>query len=167
MDAIQALTSAQHVIDVAQKALEQDASGSLTLTAQPLAHAVAGLSSTGLSPLQLSFAIGPLLAHSAPLLLSKIPSQYQHAVQDVGTVVTTAGVAVSQGSTWQSALGYGIATAFSARIYHRIALHPNGLLASLANFANGFKSNQPVAMTMLTSTGQGTDQLTPKTQAGQ
>ncbi len=116
----------------------------LTATAQALQGALALAQQPGFSPITLIAMAAPVVAHSAPALLAKVPDVLKPAAQDAGVVLTTAAVSMMAGSDWKTALGYGVAQAGAGRIYHFIALHPSGPMSILAGILKGIVPTKPV-----------------------
>jgi hypothetical protein len=102
----------------------------VTTTAQVVSQ-VAG--QQGVSPLQLSLMLGPLVSHAIQPVAAKIPASLKPALIAVGSIVAGALATSAQtGMPFNQALGYGVGTALAAKLYHLGVLKDGGALAALA-----------------------------------
>ena len=102
----------------------------ITTTAQVI-QAAQQVSQSGFSPQTLVIAAGILNSHVAQGFAAKLPDSIRPLVIAIGSAVITAGAAVSAGSDWRTAVGYGIGAAAVGKVYHLAALKPDGVLAGL------------------------------------
>lgn len=107
----------------------------LTTTAQAVQQAVAAVDPAALTPLQLAMAAGPVLAHLVKPYADRVPAGLRPLAIGLGMAAVTTLTAVSQGTPWKSALGYGLTTAFGGKLYHALVLKDGGVLAPKATEA--------------------------------
>lgn len=110
----------------------------VSLTAQTLPVVQAALDTAkaaGLTPDQLMLAAGVVYSHVANSIAPRIPEALRPvAIAAVGAA-STAGVALLNGASWSSALGYGLGSAAVSKLYHTVVFNPKGLLSVLASLA--------------------------------
>jgi hypothetical protein len=156
----QTIQQAAETLQAAQRSLSE-----LNTAAAPLAAGA----QAGLTPLQLALAAGPLMAHSVQPFVDKLPASFKPVILAVGMAAATAATAMTQGSTWQAAAGYGVATALAAKGWHLAFLKNGGLLDALNAFAKAPTGNTVINTTQAAPSAPeapvvATAPITPSTQ---
>ena len=102
----------------------------VTSTAKVI-ETVQSLQSGGLSPDKLVIAAGIISSHIAGGVADKIPTAFRPLAIALGSAAITAGAAVTAGTPWQQALGYGVGSAAVGKLYHLTLLKDGSLLSGL------------------------------------
>ena len=111
----QTLQDAVQTLQAAQSAL-----GQLNTAAQSIKTAAA--STAGLSPMEIALAVGPIISHISKDVTKYIPDSLRGPASILSMIGATTIGAISQGTPWQQAVGYGFVTALTGTAwYHAVA----------------------------------------------
>jgi len=108
----------------------------LTTTAA-VANTATAATQAGFTPAQLAMMMGPVIAHAIQPIAAKIPASLKPTLIAAGAIAVGAfTTSVQTGMSFKQALGYGIGTALSAKLYHLGVLKDGGVIGSVMQGMN-------------------------------
>lgn len=106
----------------------------VTMTAQV---AQVAQQAAALNPATLAVLGGLIMSHLVEPISEKIPAAWRPTLITLGMGMATAFTAMSQGVPPATALGYGVASVATAKLYHVAVFKDGGVLSFLNGLTNG------------------------------